>query len=79
MMKHKIKDGIEKSSIHFGIKKKPYIIIFLKKWDVYVQNIIQLNPKYQEIKIKNYHPMKQHLLKFLINLNIIKQSEVKIL
>jgi len=48
-MKHKIKDGIEKSSISFGIKIKPYIIKFLKKWDLYVQNIIQLNPKYQEI------------------------------
>ncbi|KAG4092160.1 hypothetical protein H8356DRAFT_1353557 [Neocallimastix lanati (nom. inval.)] len=37
IMKHKIKDGIEKSSIPF---------------DLYIQNIIQLNPKYQEIKIK---------------------------
>ncbi|KAG4081314.1 hypothetical protein H8356DRAFT_1300378 [Neocallimastix lanati (nom. inval.)] len=36
IMKHKIKDGIEKSSIPL-------------KWDLYVQNIIQLNPKYQEI------------------------------
>jgi len=48
-MKHKTKDGIEKSSIPFSIKIKPLYNIISKKWDLYVQNIIQINPKYQEI------------------------------
>ncbi|ORY40298.1 hypothetical protein LY90DRAFT_510426 [Neocallimastix californiae] len=49
IMKHKTKDGIEKSSIPFSIKIKPLYNIISKKWDLYVQNIIQINPKYQEI------------------------------
>ncbi|KAG4081418.1 hypothetical protein H8356DRAFT_1335205, partial [Neocallimastix lanati (nom. inval.)] len=34
IMKHKIKDGIEKSSIPFGIKIKPLYNKILKKWDL---------------------------------------------
>jgi len=46
IVKHKIKDEIKKSSITLGIKPKYiYLMKFLKKWDIYVLNIIQLNSK----------------------------------
>ncbi|KAG4081954.1 hypothetical protein H8356DRAFT_1438137 [Neocallimastix lanati (nom. inval.)] len=36
VMKHKIKDEIKKHSNPFDIKRKDYIMKFLKKWDLYI-------------------------------------------
>ena len=44
--KHKIKEEIKKNSIPMDIKLKHiYLMPFLKKWDLYVPNIVQLDPK----------------------------------
>ncbi|ORY20852.1 hypothetical protein LY90DRAFT_516467 [Neocallimastix californiae] len=43
--KHKIKEKIKKNSIPMDIKPKHILMPFLKKWDLYVPNIIQLDPK----------------------------------
>ena len=57
IMKHKIKDGIEKSSIPFGIKIKPLYNKISKEMGL-------ICPEYNSIKSqisrnlnKNYHPM----------------------
>ena len=57
IMKHKIKDGIEKSSIPFGIKIKPLYNKISKEMEL-------ICPEYNSIKSqisrnlnKNYHPM----------------------
>jgi len=44
--KHKIKDEIRKCTITLGIKLKAlYLMKFHKKRDLYILNIMQLNPK----------------------------------
>ena len=49
IMKHKIKDEIEKNSIPFGIKIKPLYNKISKEMGLICPEIIQLNPKNQEI------------------------------
>ncbi|KAG4104186.1 hypothetical protein H8356DRAFT_1270745 [Neocallimastix lanati (nom. inval.)] len=43
--KHKIKEEIKKNSIPMDINLNIYLMPFLKKWDLYVPNIVQLDPK----------------------------------
>jgi len=65
-MKHKIKDGIEKSSISFGIKIKPLFNKISKEMGL-------ICSEYNSIKsqISRNLNKKLHLLKFLMNLNIM--------
>jgi len=48
-MKHKIKDGIEKSSIPFGIKIKPLYNKIFKEMGLICPEYNSIKSKYQEI------------------------------
>jgi len=56
-MKHKIKDGIEKSSISFGIKIKPLFNKISKEMGLICSEYNSIKSQISRNLNKNYHPM----------------------